>query len=108
MMFILRTIFWLSVAMAIVPARQDDGDLLKEIGRTGQEAVAGYCTANAAECLDGISRIIRIGQNGIAAAGHGAAEMPVAKASATAEHSMAAPPLVSAPAVPLPMARPQG
>jgi hypothetical protein len=93
MLFILRAVFWLSVAAAIVPARQES-DLIGEIGRETATAAVDLCTQNATRCIGGIQQIARLSAAPVAARD----PAPAIEDEADAQIAR----------VPLPAARPRG
>lgn len=95
MLFVLRTIFWLSIAAAIVPHRDGGSDIIADMGRAGGEAVSEFCMDRAADCIAGARHAVRIGQT-----------IMGSETGAVVDPAPVATPAVAR--VPLPVARPQG
>jgi hypothetical protein len=94
MLFVFRTIFWLCIAMAVVPDRDTGSDFIADLGRAGSEVVSGLCMERPGDCLAGAHQAVVIGQS------------VMAKRSSTIDTDVTPEPAVAR--VPLPIARPQG
>lgn len=106
MLFVFRTIFWLCIAMAVVPDRDAGSDFIADLGRAGSEAVGGFCIERPADCLQGAQQAVAIGQSVMSGRGSLLQSDIAAEPSFTPSPSIAPEPTVAR--VPLPVARPQG